>query len=116
MEPSSELLLQMQTELQPLKVPLGLAAETIVNENVSNYPIFVVHQQMVEVGIPVIDKAKHGGNWSVNASTLEEFSTKNLIHPDKLDEFRKVFKPVKEQLCLFVLSEIGATFVFLPRI
>lgn len=112
---STELLAKMQLELQPLKLPLGKAADTIVDENVSNYPIFVVHQQQVDIGLILIDKDKHGTKWSVNASTLEEFVTKNLIQPQKVDNFKDVFKPVKNQLCLFVLSELGATFVFLPR-
>jgi hypothetical protein len=112
---SAELLAQLEKELQPLKTPLGLAADTIFNENVSNYPIFIVHQQEVEIGIPMIDKDKHGSHWSINASTLEEFATKNLIEMGKVQDFKKVFKPVKNHVCLFVLSELGATFVFLPR-
>lgn len=109
------LLAKIELELQPLKTPLGQAADTIVNENVSNYPVFVVHQQRVDIGLALIDKDRNGTKWSVNASTLEEFVTKNLIQPNKVDNFKDVFKPVKDQLCLFVLSELGATFVFLPR-
>ncbi len=114
-ESSAELLAQMQTELRPLKLPLGKAADTVVDEGVSNYPVFVVHKQQVSIGIPIINHEEHGVAWSVNVSTLEEFVTKNLIQTDRIDEFREVFKPVKEHLCLFVLSELGATFVFLPR-
>lgn len=114
-KPSAELLAQLEKELQPLKAPLGIAADTIYNENVSNYPIFITHQQQVEIGIPVIQKEVHGGNWSVNASTLEELVAKNLIQMDKVEDFTEVFKPVKKYICLFVLSELGATFVFLPR-
>lgn len=110
-----ELLARLEKELQPLKTPLGIAADTIYNENVSNYPIFITHQQEVEIGIPVIKKDVHGGNWSVNASTLEELVAKNLVQMDKVENFTEVFKPVKDYVCLFVLSELGATFIFLPR-
>ena len=42
METSSpELLARLEKELQPLKAPLGIAADTIYNENVSNYPILL---------------------------------------------------------------------------
>ena len=112
---AAELLAQLEKELQPLKMPLGIAADTIYNENVSNYPIFITHQQEVEIGIPVIEKEIHGGNWSVNASTLEELVAKNLVQMEKVEDFTEVFKPLKDYVCLFVLSELGATFVFLPR-
>ena len=111
----AELLAQLEKELQPLKKILGQASDTIIDENVSNYPIFVTQQLEINIGIPLINKDIQGGKWSVNASTLEEFATKNLIEPDKVNDFRKVFKSTEDYLCLFVLSEIGATFVFLPR-
>ena len=53
---------------------------------------------------------------SIHISTLEEFSTKQIILADKIENFKQVYKNPSEQLCLFVLSDLGATFVFIPRI
>jgi hypothetical protein len=106
---------QLQHELQGYKGALGKAADTIIDQEVSEYPIFVVHQHEVAVGIPMIQKEEVKGNWSVNASSLEEFVGKNLIDPAKVDGFKEVYKDPEEALCLFVLSELGATFIFLPR-
>lgn len=113
---AAELLAKIQEDLKPYKLPLGAAADTIVSENVSNYPIFIIHKQELEIGIPIVDRIKQKMEWSVNASTLEEFVAKQLIEPSKVEDFKKVFKPVDSQLCLFILSELGATFVFMPRI
>ncbi len=111
----TELLVQLEKELTPLAGILGQASDAIVEQNVSNYPIFVTSPTEIEMGIPLIDRTKQKSNWYVNASSLEEFVTKGLVEEDKVEEFRKVYKPVEEQICMFVLSEIGATFVFIPR-
>jgi len=105
----------LEEELQPYKNFLAKAADTVLEQEVSKYPIFIVHQQEFDAGIPLVNKEQTDGKWSVNLSTLEEFSTKNIILPEKLDEFREVYKDPTENLCLFVLSELGATFIFLPR-
>lgn len=94
---------------------MGQAADAIIEKEVSNYPILVVHQQHVELGVAVVDRAKMAGKWSINASTLEEFVMKNVIESDKLEDFQSIYKDPVEQLCLFVLSELGAQFVFLKR-
>ena len=106
---------QIQEELSPYKKILGQAADTIVEQNVSSYPIFVAHQLEIEIGIPLINREEVEGNWSINASSLEEFVTKNLIEGEKLDNFKEVYKKPETHLCLFLLSDFGATFVFLPR-
>jgi hypothetical protein len=90
------------------------ASEIIRDENVSNYPIFAAHQGELSIGIPIIEKSKSGGEWNINASTLEEFVTKNIIFSEHLEDFKKNFKNPDEYVCVFVLSELGATFNFLP--
>lgn len=105
----------LQQELAPYKTFLAQAADAVIDQDVSNYPIFIVHQEEVSAGIPILEREKTGGKWSIHLSSLEEFVTKNLIETEKIDEFKKVYKDSKKQLCLFVLSELGATFIFLPR-
>lgn len=105
----------LENELKPYVPALGKASETILTQNVSEYPIFIAHQQQMDIGIPIMEKDTIKGDWSINASTLEEFTTKGLIQVNKIDDFKSVYKNPEEFLCLFVISEIGATFVFLPR-
>jgi hypothetical protein len=111
----AEKFIQLEQELTIYTKALTQASEIILNEEISRYPIFVAHQHEVMIGIPVLEKEKIGGDWNINASTLEEFVAKNIIQNEKIDEFRKNFKDAEHFLCVFVLSELGAQFVFLPK-
>ncbi len=102
-------------ELTLYKKLLGQASDTIVEQDVSKYPIFVLHQHQVEIGLLLVDKTQVTGNWTVNVSTLEEFVTKQIVLTEQLDNFKKNFKSTQTHYCLFVLSELGAQFIFLPR-
>ena len=84
-------------------------------QEVSKYPIFVIHQHEVEIGIPLAENLEYG-TWNVHASSLEEFVCKQIIQEEKVDSFREVFKDPLAYFCLFVLSELGANFIFLPRL
>ena len=105
----------LEKELQPYKKLLGEAADRIMDQEVSKYPIFVAHQYEVDIGVLLVDRDQSEGNWSINASSLEEFATKNIIRSDRIENFREVYKDPLQHLCFFVLSEMGANFVFLPR-
>jgi hypothetical protein len=70
----------------------------------------------VDIGIALLShEAKDGPEWSVHASTLEELATKKVIEMNKVDNFREVYKDPREYLCLFVLSDLGANFMFISR-
>lgn len=108
--------LQLKKELLPYVNIMTKAAETIMIKDISKYPILVVHQQEIELGVPVVTKDKKEGNWSIHASTLEEFAMKQVIAADKIEDFQGVYKDPSQFLCLFVVSELGANFIFIPRI
>ncbi len=110
-----EKLMIIEQELKGFMEILGNAADEIIRQDVSKYPIFVLHKQTIALGVPIVVREKHETNWSINASTLEEFSVKNLIVKNKIDGFRKTYKSSKSHLCVFVLSDIGAQFIFIPR-
>lgn len=111
----AEPFLKLEKELDVYRKLMSQAADVIREKDVSEYPIFVVHQQEMEIGMVLYDSKKQGGVWNVHASTLEEFVSKQIIHPDKIDEFKSNYKNVEAYVCVFVLSELGAQFVFLPR-
>ena len=104
----------LEEELKSYKPLLGKVADTIMEQDVSSYPLFVLHHAGIEVGIP-LDTQNIEGEWSVNASSLEEFVAKQLVLADKVDEFKSVYKDPTAFLCLFVVDKSGATFVFIPR-
>ncbi len=112
--PTADQFLALQQQLQPYKKILAQAADVILDENVSKYPIFIIHQQELNMGVSLVE-AGEKIKWSVNASTLEEFVTKELIFMEKAQDFISTYKNPEENLCLFVLSELGAQFIFIPR-
>ncbi|MEM9822404.1 MAG: hypothetical protein AAF985_15085 [Bacteroidota bacterium] len=101
--------------LQPFKKMLGEAVDTVLVQEVSSYPIFVVAQESLSMGIPLIKAGQLSDGWLVHISTLEEFAAKKLVDMEKVNDFKTVYKKPTDYLCLFVIEDIGATFVFLPR-
>jgi len=110
----TEKMLLIKQQLEPFTKIAFEAAKKIREEDVSNYPIFVAHQDQIDIGIPLLNRDDVGVFWSINASTLEEFYTKGLILEDKLDNFRRLYKNHEDDICFFVISEIGAQYLFLP--
>ena len=106
---------KLEEELSAQKAVMGQAADAIIDQDVSSYPIFVTHQHQVDIGVPIIEKKEDGPEWSVNASSLEEFATKKVIDMSRIENFKTVYKDPRAFLCLFVLSDMGANFIFLPR-
>jgi len=106
----------LEAELQPFKPMLSKASDTILDQNVSAYPIFIAHQQDIDLGIPLANPPGLEGKWSFNASSLEEFVTKNVINSEKVDDFKEIYKKPEQYLCLFIIDSSGATFVFIPRV
>ena len=112
---NKEKLAEIQNEISQFKATLSEATEVILDQDVTRYPIFVIHKDTIEMGIPLIDRNTQHSKWSVNVSSLEEFATKQLIQEDKVADFRKVYKNPQTHLCLFILSDLGANFIFMPR-
>jgi hypothetical protein len=112
---NKEKLTEIQNEISLLKPTLSEATDVILDQDVTRYPIFVIHKDTIEIGIPLIDRNTQNSKWTVNVSSLEEFATKQLIQEDKVSDFKKVYKNPLTHLCLFILSDMGANFIFMPR-
>jgi len=109
------ILKQIEREIRQYVPVLAKAADAVLDQEISNYPIFIVHQGELEVGVNVIDPQKVPSNWTIDLSILEEFAAKQIIKSENIENFRKVYKDPQTNLCLFILSEIGANFIFMPR-
>jgi hypothetical protein len=90
-----------------------VAVEIIV-EGISSYPIFIAHQHEVNIGEIILNKKELDTEWTVQASTLEEFVQKGIIHPDKKEQFLKSYKKPENFMCVFVVVPEGANFVYYP--
>lgn len=107
--------LRLREEIKPYLKVLREASRTIRDQDVSDYPIFVFHQEEVEIGILLVDHTQVKTNWSVNASTLEEFVARQIIEEERVKDFKKHYQDPDTHFCLFVLSELGADFIFIPH-
>jgi len=106
---------ELEEELKPHFDMMKKAAETVLDQEVSKYPIFVVHRtEGIQLGIPLVAHSDENNiPWSINISTLEEFTAKKVIDIARVDRFQQVYKDPMEHFCLFLLKNEEANFVFL---
>ncbi len=104
----------LEKDLKFYSESLKEVSTEIMVEGLSAYPIFVAHQHEVSLGELILDRKDLGTEWTIQASTLEEFVEKGIIHKEKKDRFIKQFKNPDDFMCLFVIVPEGANFVFYP--
>jgi hypothetical protein len=112
----TEKLVILQQELSTYNQVFEKTILKIEEHGMPKNPIFVLHQEHIPLGIPIIEKDIKGGKWNIMLSTMEEFIKKGLVRIDRIDEFQSLYQGKTRHYCLFVLSELGAQFIFLPRI
>ena len=105
---------QLRAELILMKESIKETSKDIIKEGFSQYPIFIAHQNPVEIGEVILDKEDMATHWSISASTLEEFVEKGVIQADKSDYFKENYKNPKDFMCMFVIHATDARFVFIP--
>ena len=72
---------------------------------ISEYPIFAISKQEVEIGQLLIGKVEAALNWNYYFSFAEEFLQRDLIESDKFDLFKEAYKNPDEFCCLFVIDD-----------
>jgi hypothetical protein len=113
---NKDVLTVLQEDFNVCKNFIHKVAKTLLNEEVSKYPIFVAvfEDQDIDLGIPILRREEIGSAFTFNASHLEEFANKGLVLEDKQAAFRKNFKDPFEQCCIFITTAEESSFVFLP--
>lgn len=112
----TEEILIIEKELKVYNHIITQAKQTILDHEVSKYPIFVASKSKIELGVSLIDREKTTAIWSINASSLEEFVAKNIIDPAKIENFKQTYKNVDTYNCYFIVSNIGNQFAYLPTL
>ena len=112
----TESFILLEESLNKYQSILAQASDLVIQNQVTRFPIYVFYQEPeIEVGVPLVDRKVNKGLWNIRISSLEEFREKALITGRKEENFRKTFKDPADFYCLFVLSELGAQFIYLPR-
>lgn len=117
-EPKQE---KKQSPLVSLEKDLEFYADSIKEvsveimvEGISQAPIFIAHQHEVKIGEMILNREELNTNWTIQASTLEEFVEKGIILPNKKEHFLKNYKKPEDFMCVFVVVPEGANFIYYP--
>ncbi len=114
MSQESILIKALEDEIKRFKGIFKEGAKVTIDKEVSNYPVFVAHQDEIPLGVEFVNREKSGTFWSYNVTTLEELVTKKIINTDRLDNFKRIYKDPLKFICVFVVEQKGASFVFYP--
>ncbi|MGN8072563.1 hypothetical protein [Mucilaginibacter sp. SG564] len=107
-------LLSLERELKIFKESIHEVAVEIMMEGLSSYPIFIAHQHELSLGEVILDRNELNTDWSIHASTLEEFEERGVIKPELKDRFINSYKNPNDFMCIFVVVPEGANFVYFP--
>lgn len=107
-------LLSLEKDLEFYADAIKEVAIEIMVEGISSHPIFVAHQHEVKLGEIILNKEELNTDWTIQASTLEEFVEKGIINKDKKEQFLKVYKKPDNFMCVFVIVPEGANFIYYP--
>jgi len=112
--PNHPIMDSLEEDLQYYRDAIKEVADEVLNNNLSEYPIFIAHEVPISIGELILDKQDFERNWSISAITLEEMVEANVIEQDKKEDFKQVYKDPRQYICVFLISEKGGNFVFYP--
>jgi len=107
-------LVSLRRDLKMFSESIHEVAVEIMVEGLSKYPIFVAHQHELKLGELILDRQELGSEWSIHASTLEEFLEVGIVKAELKKRFIETYKNPKDFICVFVVVPEGANFVFVP--
>lgn len=107
-------LVSLEKDLELYTESIKEISSEIIAEGISQYPVFVAHQHTVSIGELILNKDELNTNWSVQASTFEEFVEKGIIKPELKELFLKNYKNANDYMCVFVIVPEGANFIYYP--
>lgn len=113
-KPNHPLLDSLEKDISFYNEVIKEVSEDIIQQGISKYPVFIAHEHEVKIGEPILDKDELGRDWSVNVTVLEEMVEFGIIRDENLAKFKTIFKDPKKFICVFLISEKGGNFIFIP--
>ena len=107
-------LLSLKTDLKLYAESIREVSVEIMVEGLSRYPIFIAHQHELRLGELILDRNELNTEWTIHASTLEEFTERGIIKKELQDRFIQSYKNPHDYMCIFVVVPEGANFVYYP--
>ncbi|HPD65127.1 MAG TPA: hypothetical protein P5050_05770 [Bacteroidia bacterium] len=111
---AQEILNSLKADLKFYKKYIKEVADEIIRSGYSKYPVFIAHQFEVNIGEVILNRDDFGKTWTINATILEDLVEEGVVLPEKEEYFKSVYKDPEKNMCIFLISEKGGNFVFLP--
>lgn len=106
----------LQRHVEMYKEAIRETADSIINDGISDYPVFIMHQVPIPFGESLIRQEEVETEWSLSAITVEEMIKLGIIQVEKAKYFISQFKSARKQMCLFVVTkEKEAQFIFISN-
>jgi uncharacterized protein YutE (UPF0331/DUF86 family) len=86
----------------------------ILKEGFSKFPVFIAHQEPIKIGEMIIDASEYSRSYNISATVLEELLEKNIVTKEREESFKAAYKNPEQFLCILLVTEKGASFVFVP--
>ena len=109
-----QLIKDLKPDLEFYSESIKEVAQEIITNDISKFPIFIAHMGKIGIGELILNKDELNTNWSIQASTLEEFTKIKIIGEEKVEDFKKSYKDPSIHMCIFLLTQEGASFIFSP--
>jgi hypothetical protein len=109
-------LVSLERDLKFFNESIREVAVEIMVEGLSSHPIFIAHQHELKLGEMILDRIELNTEWSIHASTIEEFVERGIIKPELKERFLTTYKSPNDFMCLFVVVPEGANFVYYPYV
>jgi hypothetical protein len=109
-------LVSLEKDLKFFNESIREVAVEIMVEGLSKYPIFIAHQHELKLGEVILDRHDLNTEWSIHASTLEEFVETGVVKEVLKERFLSTYKNPHEFMCVFVVVPEGANFVYYPYV
>jgi hypothetical protein len=84
----------------------------ILHEGFSKYPIFIAHQEPIKIGDMIIDATEYSRSFNISATVLEDLLEKNIVTKEREESFKAAFKDASQFMCVLLVTDKGANFVF----
>jgi hypothetical protein len=109
-------LVSLERDLKFFNESIREVAVEIMVEGLSLHPIFIAHQHEIKLGELILDRIELNTEWSIHASTIEEFTERGIIKTELKERFLSTYKNPNDFMCLFVVVPEGANFVYYPYV
>ena len=113
-DPLEKELKALQEELTEYSGQLLEITRELLEEQVTEFPIFIAHQSDVFIGEVIVDLKEYEVPFSLSVSTLEEFVETGLIQKEKLTAFREAFGNPVNNMCVFWVHGDNARYILFP--